>query len=70
MRVSAHLGRSGAGPGTGVRPLFSPGSPGLGLIYPSVLGLGGGKVGGLAGQLDSGLSTRPRHVAGLRGKNR
>lgn len=70
MRVSAHLGRSGAGPGTSVRPLFLPGNPGLGSVYPTVLGLEGGKGGGLAGRLDSGLSTRPRHVACLRGKNR
>lgn len=54
MRVSAHLGRSGGGAGSGVRPLLSPC---LGLLS-SVLELEGGLLGRrLAGPLDSDLTT-------------
>lgn len=45
-----------------------PGALALAKSIPLFLGLGGGKGGGLAGRLDFGLSTRPRHVGGLRGR--
>lgn len=67
MRVSAHLGRSGAGLGTGVRRLAPLArDPGTAPVGPTVLGLEGEKGRGPAGPLDFGLSTRPRHVASLR----
>lgn len=47
-----------------------PGAPTLAQSTPTTLGPGGGRGRRPAGPLDSGLSTRLRHVAGLRGKNR
>lgn len=58
MRVSAHLGRSGGGAGSGVCPLLSPC---LGLLS-SVLELEGGLGRRLAGPLDSDLTTCFCHV--------
>lgn len=65
MRVSAHLGRSGGGAGSGVRPLLSPC---LGLLS-SVLELEGGIGRRLAGPLDFDLTTCVCHVGRLERKD-